>query len=73
MKKNLDITKPKQLQGTGPYFKVYNFKQKWLGDLIYSHAWQVFKERESYKTYNKLNYETDILKKIRKVQNLKSK
>ena len=59
MKKNLDVTKPKQLQSTGPYFKVYNFKQKWLGDLIYSQAWQVFKERESYKTY-KLNYETDI-------------
>ena len=62
MKKNLDITKPKQLQSTGPYFKVYDFKQKWLGDLIYSHAWQVFKERESYKTY-KLNNETDIWKK----------
>ena len=26
MKKNLNITKPKQLQNTAPYFKVYNFK-----------------------------------------------
>ena len=34
MKKNLDITKPKQLQNTAPYFKVYNFKftevARWL-------------------------------------------
>ena len=37
MKKNLDITKPKQPQNTGPYFKVYNFKQKWLWGLLVLH------------------------------------
>ena len=38
MKKDLDITKTKQLQNTGPYFKVFDFKQKWLVGLLYSHA-----------------------------------
>ena len=70
MKKNLDITKQKQLQNTRPYFKVYNFKQKWLGGLIVMHN----KCLKSEKVIRRINLTIrQGWKKDLEVQKLKSK